>query len=474
MTRDAAEGRPRGSVPHHQSLFVALLQTPERHPLRTLIVIGVIFVIAYAAGLVAPARRDARIMVGDALGHYVQLRSAVFDHDLEFRNEYARMYGLEEGSEIETTAAAARTTPTGRTRNYMPVGPALLWAPAFLLVTAVVWLYDALGGAYPLDGYALAFQAAAGITGIVAATAGSCFAYLAAAEVFDRRTAIWGTLAIWLSTSAVYYSLISPAYSHAASMLTVGAFWFVWIRTAKRQDLGRYAVLGLLAGISALMRWQDIVLVLVPALDIVWHRRTPGVRSAFLRGAVCGATAVLAFAPQMVVWKVLYGRAFTVPQGPGFMRWQDPALMAVLFSDKHGLISWTPILLIAIVGIVLVARRAPLVCWAATLFLAASWYVNAAVADWWAGEAFGARRFVSCYPIFVLGMTAFFAQRRWSTQMMAGLTAAFTGYTLLLLLQYQTFMHGLRQIAPYPEGVVNLWLWRFRTPIDLLAWWLRR
>ena len=98
--------------------------------------------------------------------------------------------------------------------------------------------------------------------------------------------------------------------------------------------------------------------------------------------------------------------------------------MAVLFSDKHGLISWTPILLIAIVGIVLVARRAPLVCWAAALFLAASWYVNAAVADWWAGEAFGARRFVSCYPIFVLGMTAFFAQRRWSTQMMAGITAA--------------------------------------------------
>jgi hypothetical protein len=34
-------------------------------------------------------------------------------------------------------------------------------------------------------------------------------------------------------------------------------------------------------------------------------------------------------------------------------------------------------------------------------------------------------------------------------------------------------MHGLRHLAPYPRGFVDLYLWRFRTPIDLAAWWLR-
>ena len=473
MSRDAESGQEEPHARGRRSMVDSMLRIPEQRPLQTLIGIGVLFVIAYGVGLVGPAKRDARIMVGDALGHYVQLRSAVFDRDLEFRNEFARMYGLDEGSAIESAAAAERSTPTGKTRNYMPVGPALLWAPAFLLVTAVVWLYDALGGAYPLDGYALAFQAAAGVTGIIAATAGSCFAYLAAAAVFDRRAAIWATLAVWLSSSALYYSLISPAYSHAASMLTVGAFWLVWIRTAPRQDLRRYASLGLLAGLSALMRWQDMILLLVPLLDVLWHRRALGFVAACSRIAVIAVAAAVAFVPQMIVWQVLYGRAFTVPQGPGFMHWQDPALLAVLFS-QHGLLTWTPILAMAIVGIAFVARRAPLVFVAAVLVLATSWYVNAAVADWWAGEAFGARRFVSCYSIFVLGVTACFAQRRLSTRGMAGVTAAFAAYTLLLLLQYQTFMHGLRQVAPYPEGFVNLWLWRFRTPFDLLAWWVRR
>ena len=210
------------------------------------------------------------------------------------------------------------------------------------------------------------------MTGIIAATAGSCFAYLAAAAVFDRRAAIWATLAVWLSSSALYYSLISPAYSHAASMLTVGAFWLVWIRTAPRQDLRRYASLGLLAGLSALMRWQDMILLLVPLLDVLWHRRALGFVAACSRIAVIAVAAAVAFVPQMIVWQVLYGRAFTVPQGPGFMHWQDPALLAVLFS-QHGLLTWTPILAMAMVGIAFVARRAPLVFVAAVLVLATSW-----------------------------------------------------------------------------------------------------
>ena len=39
---------------------------------------------------------DGRILIGDALHHYVQLRSAVFDQDLHFQNEYVRLYGIEQ------------------------------------------------------------------------------------------------------------------------------------------------------------------------------------------------------------------------------------------------------------------------------------------------------------------------------------------------------------------------------------------
>ena len=127
------------------------------------------------------------------------------------------------------TVWIVQTNATGHIRNLMPVGPAILWSPLFLLVTAGVWIVDRFGAAYPLDGYGRLFQASAGFSGVLAAGLGAWFAYLAAASLFSRRAAIWATLAIWLASSALYYSVISPTYSHAASMLTVSAFWLAFV-----------------------------------------------------------------------------------------------------------------------------------------------------------------------------------------------------------------------------------------------------
>ncbi len=444
---------------------------PERRPGATLAVIGFTFVLAYGASLILLPKPNGQIVLGDAIEHYVQLRSVVFDRDLQFLNDYAGLYRVDEQAMAEV--AALKATPTGHMRNYMPFGPALLWAPLFLLVTGAVALLNLIGVAYPLDGFARAFQATAGFSGIIAATVGGWLAYLGGASLFDRRPAIWATLTVWLSSSAIYYSLISPAYSHAASMLVVSGFWALWIRSRNRQDAGRYVALGLLAGLAALMRWQDGVLLAVPALDTLWHRHSLRLGGVVSRLVVCAAAAAFAFAPQMIVWTVLYGQPLTVPQGPAFMQWQDPALLATLFSDNHGLLTWTPVIALALAGVVPLVRRAPLVGAAAGVFFVTSWYVNASVADWWAGEAFGARRFLSCFPVFVLGLTALFDALRARPRWMYGIAVVLIGYTLLLLVQYQAFMHGVRDIVPYPRGFFDLWLARFRVPFDLLSAWLR-
>jgi len=187
-----------------------------------------------------------------------------------------------------------------------------------------------------------------------------------------------------------------------------------------------------------------------------------------LKLVAAGAGAFVAFTPQMFVWERLYGHPLTIPQGVAFMQWTTPALVAVLFSDNHGLFTWTPVIALACIGLVPLTRRAPVVGAGAIAFLLISWYVNAAVADWWAGEAFGARRFVACFPVFVLGTAAIFD--RWTARpvRIVACTAVFIVLTGLLLVQYQAFMHGARTIAPYPKGVEGLWLARFVVPFRLL------
>ncbi|MGH7446680.1 MAG: hypothetical protein ACRELT_03920, partial [Longimicrobiales bacterium] len=204
--------------------------------------------------------------MGDALHHYVQLRSVVFDGDLQFQNDYIRMYGLRGGE--PGTEWVYEPTSTGHTRNLMPVGPGLLWAPAFLLMSAAVWTANVAGAAYPFDGFARLFQITAGFSGIAAAAAGVWLSYRASRQLFGGRAAAWACLVLWLSSSAVYYSVISPTYSHAASLLAMSAFWLAFVRGRESADATRYVILGALAGLSALMRWQDAVVLLVPAIDL--------------------------------------------------------------------------------------------------------------------------------------------------------------------------------------------------------------
>jgi hypothetical protein len=156
------------------------------------------------------------------------------------------------------------------------------------------------------------------------------------------------------------------------------------------------------------------------------------------------------------------------------MRWTEPALWSVLFSDWHGLLTWTPVVAVALVGLIPLARKHGALAAAMILFLGLSWYVNAAVADWWAGEAFGSRRFISCFPVFAVALAAAIDWWTPSLRKLAVVASVIVVHTGLLLVQYQAFMHGLRDLAPYPRGAYNLWLARFVVPVDLLREWLGR
>jgi hypothetical protein len=475
------------------------LTWPERAPGAAIALVGAVFLVAYTASLVWLPKPDGRIVVGDAVEYFVYLRSAVFDRDLDFRNEYARFFGARPASAPPGWRIYDRT-PTGHAPNFMSVGPALAWAPLYLATASGVAIADGVGAHYPLDGYGRLFQASAGISGVLAAAVGAWLAFLWANRLFGTRAAVWATLAVWLGSSTIYYSVISPTYSHAVSMLTSALFFYVWGTTLDRQTPSRYALVGLLGGLNALVRWQDVVFLIAPVLDAGWalslERPLDWRRlwRATGRVAVCLGVAFVAFLPQLLAWTAIYGSPFLVPQGEGFMRWTSPRLFQVLFSDLHGLISWTPIVALALGGCVFLPRANRVVAAAVIAILAVEWYTNAAVADWWGGEAYGARRFIGCFPLFVLGLAALYERidRRRSRD--ANLAAAvedrrvrpprlrafrfrppgaltvtlvFVGFNLLLLVQYQAFLKGFRDIVPYPHGFYGLWLARFVTPFSL-------
>jgi hypothetical protein len=369
----------------------------------------------------------------------------------------------------------------------MPLGPALLWAPAYLLLAAAQTLLAWLGLAARPDGFDRTLQLAPGITGIVAATVAVLVSWRLARRYTEPASAGIGTIGAWFSSSAIYYSLVSPTYSHAASMLASAVLFSFWLGTIDRPSLRRSAVLGALAGVAALMRWQDAIFLCIPTLDAVCRRADWRARAT--RVAAAAVAFVLTFSPQMMVWQVLYGAPLAVPQGPSFLQWTTPHLAAVLLSDNHGLFTWTPVVVLSVIGLGLFVWRRREVALPIAVVVIASWYVNAAVADWWAGEAFGARRFLSLFPLFVVGLAVWLCPRanraragspttrdgvavsQISTSRMAAVVVLVV-LNLLLLFQYQLFMKGLHAIAPYPRGWFDMWVARLVVPFRFVGWWL--
>jgi len=312
-----------------------------------------------------------------------------------------------------------------------------------------------------------------GVSGVIAATLSAWISFRLARRYTDDVSAAVGTLAIWLGSHAIYYSLVSPAYSHAASMFTSALFFSAWLSGRERRSIRGFAIWGALAGLCALMRWQDAIFALIPAFDALTWRAPAGKRLQALLAA--GAAWVVVFSPQMVVWNALYGQPFAIPQGPSFMQWGSPFLLSVLFSVSHGLFTWAPILVPSVWGLIAWARRERDSGVAVIAVVLVSWYVNAAVSDWWAGEAFGARRFLSLFPLFVLGMATWLHSAASDAARLRRLavTAALFVANGLLLLQYQLFMKGLSSVAPLPHEPFDMWFARFVVPFRLLAWWLR-
>jgi hypothetical protein len=432
--------------------------------------IGAVFALAYLLSMLSSPPRD-RYVDGDAIQYYAYLRSLVFDRDLDFANDYERLYTAR-GGNAESNVWLRERTEVGRPRNMMSIGPALLWAPLYLTVVAAASAGAAVGVPVTVDGFAPPFPLTAGLAGIICATLGAYFCYRAVALRFSARAALWGTLLAWLASPAIYYSVISPAYSHSASLLTAALFVFLWLRSVGRHDVSRFAVLGAVAGLAMLVRWQAVTLLVLPVLELLASpaRRSFAWSERIARASVLGALAALAFVPQLLAWNAIYGHYVVVPQGPDFMQWTSPALVDVLFSSRHGLFLWTPALVLAAVGLPLLWRRDRTLCAGAILVCVLSWYVNAAARDWWAGEAFGARRFVGETVFFAFGFAAFgsaLARRTAASWLRAGALALIV-YNGLFLLQYQLFMRGYRELSPYPTTVKQILIDRLLLPFKLL------
>src|SRR5260370_30028277 len=105
---------------------------------------------------------------------------------------------------------------------------------------------------------------------------------------------------------------------------------------------------------------------------------------------------VIALLPTFLTRLLIYGNSFESGYIPlRDWNWFSPYFLAVFFSSNHGLLSWTPILLFAIVGLFLFWRRTPLTGAPLLAGFLAFYFFIASYPDWAGISSYGNRFFIS-------------------------------------------------------------------------------
>jgi hypothetical protein len=378
----------------------------------------------------------------DAVGYYVYLRSIVHDGDLDFTNDY-RFFGITDGA--PGSNLGHRDPVTGRPNNNYTVGFPLMVAPFYLVGNVLFARYYGGGeAAFPLFLDQLIFSYSSLLLGCV----GMWLSFKFVSLYFAERDSFLATVVFWLCSPLIYYFSREPFQSHLASVLAVSLLLYLWQAPSLAVNI-RLVLMGMAAGLVAMVRQQDLVVLLLPAgsallarqvsLDRVW--RIAGLQIPLF---VAGFAPV--FAVQMVAWRILRGSflSYAYP-GQGFAYAARPKIVEVLLSSNHGLISWHPVILLCLVGLVVLSRSAGALGWLALACFGAQLYVSASWWCWWMGYSFGHRAFLGLTPLFILGLAAVCARLT-----RPRLRYLFLGVVVLLFLWNLTLMFAyLSEMIPY-------------------------
>jgi len=365
-------------------------------------------VLSTALAVGALARPDFRR--GDFRTYFAYLRSAAFDHDLDFANDY-ESWGL----------PAPPLTPTGHRRNMGTIGPALLWSPFFAVAHVYVHLDHAVGaGRYAPNGNSAPYLRSALAGTVTAAVLGGWLLVSVLERQLPRRIAVPAVLAAVATSPLLVYVFAEPGVAHGGAFgLACVGLWAL-DRTRREPSLRAWLVLGFIAGLMTLMRLQAAVfsLLFLPLAVQGLARRTQ--RPSWL--AAAALAALLGLMPQLVAWRVIYGQ--WLPALGGLAEWSvdtgraadvlfrpgrsldpsSPHLLDVLFSADRGLFAWTPGVMLGLLGLFFSLKRWGLLGIGGVLVtIATAWFNGSYVIFWSAGDAFGARRFDIIFPFVALG-----------------------------------------------------------------------
>lgn len=388
-----------------------------------------------------------KVIVHDSAGYYHYLPSFLIYGDyLEF-DYYDRIDSIYAPTDSFKRNALNEDPTSGNTVIKYTCGVALLELPAFLVGHAIALISPN----EPVDGYSRPYQWCIMVYNILFVFLGLFVLRRFLLRYSSEAVVGLSLLLILFGTNLLHYTAYFYGMSHGY-LFTMYALVLLFTQLFYEQGRMRHAIgLGLSVGMCALIRPTDVFVAFFPML---WMINRPQALVSFLKNHRMHVlwAFIASWVPifiQMFYWKMVTGSwVYYSYQTEGFS-WQLENIYKGLFSYQKGWLVYTPLIVFAILGIILMgwSRKLRFYILPVSLYLICSIYILFSWYMWYYGGSFGCRVLVQSYALLALPLAYFLEKTLYSSR--AWLRGA-VGMMLISLVYLNIF-----QNKQYIKGIIH-------------------
>jgi hypothetical protein len=376
-----------------------------------------------------------KIIQNDVVSYYAYLPAGIIFNDLTFA------FTQDLPADFEGTIWL-QTAPNGKPILRMTMGLAILWIPFFLLahVTAHLAGVSALGYSWP---YSLSIFIAA----LFYLFIGLYYLRKILLQYVSDVVAAITLATVVLATNLMYYVISEPGMTHVYNFSLITIFLYLTINWIHKSSFKNSLFLGLLAGLIILIRPVNGIVLLFPALIGITSIKDllKRIGKNWKMILLAAFAVLLVLLPQMIYWKAQTGHyIFNSYMDAGVFYFQDPDIINGLFSYRKGWLIYTPVMVLALAGLIWMKKEATVLFVPVLLFVILNIYIIYSWWCWWYGGSFGSRPMIDSYGILAVPMAIFIQKLYYNRIWMRGsVLIVLAGFLLLNQFQMTQYRSSL-------------------------------
>jgi hypothetical protein len=372
----------------------------------------IIAIIAITVSLYFAVTNTSGILYGDALGYYSYLPASVIYHKLD------RVDDLSDDPNIPTEIASGisrfkesySTNEKGHPIIQYSYGLSAMLSPGFLSV----YLWDRIQGRSS-NGFEQRYQNAIVFLNVLYLLLGLFFCYRSLSVYYPKVSALGATLIGLLGTNLLWFGFIQHGMAHVPQFMLISAVFYLSTKLRLKWSDSTVLVIALLMGLITIIRPVDIIFGIIPITFILeglnkgFDYRTQLLHRIVIKLPIAILLFILPIIPQLLYWKMMTGSYIYDSYSNYHFHWTEPHILDGLLGAKNGWFMYTPVMLIALVGLFCksVPKRIKIIV---LIILPIHIYVTYAWYNYNYINGFGSRPMIHVYPLMLFGIVSILSQ----------------------------------------------------------------